>query len=78
MTNDKVVDLPCVTTLPIPPEKILRRALREGLSDVVVIGYDKEGGEYFASSEPDAAEVLYMLVRAQHRLMRTVDRLLEE
>lgn len=69
----EVVDLDVVTTLEYPPKKILKRALDEDLATVVVIGYTKDGEEYFSSSIPDSAEVTYMMERAKWNLFQEVD-----
>lgn len=69
----EVVDLPVITRLNLPPDRVLRGALEAGLTGVVVCGYDAEGNEYFASSYADGGEVLWLLKRCEHQLMRTVD-----
>lgn len=69
----EVVDLNCVTTLDLPPEKVLRSALGAELTEVVVIGYDADGNSYFASSVADAGQVTWHLERAKWRLMRQCD-----
>jgi hypothetical protein len=71
--TDNVVDLPVITRLDIPPEKVLSRALEAGLTDVVVIGYDADGQEYFASSKADGKDVLWLLERGKICLLRTVE-----
>lgn len=67
-----VIDLPCVTKLNSDPDRILRAAL-DKLEDVIIIGYDKEGEEYFKSSIPGGPEVLWHLERAKHKLIEIVD-----
>lgn len=52
----EVVNLWCVTRLDLPPNRILESAI-DKLESVVIIGYDKDGQEYFASSIADGAEV---------------------
>lgn len=58
--SDKVVHLNINTTLPIDPQRVLSGASGK-LQDVVVVGRETDGGFYFASSMPDAAEVLWLL-----------------
>ena len=63
------------TTLDIPAETILKGAIEEKITDAVVIGYDPKGDLYFASSNADGAEVLWLLQRAIHKLMHVMDEL---
>ncbi len=64
---DNVVHLNINTTLPIDPEKVLSGASGK-LQDVVVVGREHDGGLYFASSMPDAAEVLWLLKLGERML----------
>jgi hypothetical protein len=66
--NDKVVFLHETTTLDIPPDRVLESAVGQ-LEGVVLLGYDKDGGEYFASSYGDDRIVLWLLERLKARLM---------
>lgn len=68
-----VVTAPILTTLGVPVHRVLRSALKADLRDVVVVGYDAEGDEYFASSMSDGAEVVWMLERAKLQLLTVVD-----
>jgi hypothetical protein len=70
MSEEKVIDLPGITTVPIPPAKILAMAAGQGLTDCVVIGW-KAGEElYFASTTSDGPEVLWMLEKAKLELLQ--------
>lgn len=71
--DDNVVELRNVTRLNIPAERVLRRAAEADLAHVIVIGYDKEGGEYFASSYADGAQVVWHCQRAIFKLMVIAD-----
>lgn len=68
--TSSVVDFPGETRLDYPAEKILTEALRANLSSAVVIGYDANGKEYFASSMADGGDVNWLLDRTKYRLMR--------
>ncbi len=71
---DNIIDLPVVTTLKTNPDRILKAA--EGkLETVVVVGWkkDDEGQFYFASSEPNEAEVIMLLEIAKRRLLEMAD-----
>jgi hypothetical protein len=69
--NDNVIKFNGITRLDIDPKTVLKEA--EHLESVVIVGYDPEGKEYFASSVADGGEVLWLLERAKLSLLRTVD-----
>lgn len=69
-----IVDLPVVTTLDTDPDRVLRKAIG-GLSEVVIVGFDKDGNEFFSSSMADAGQATWHLERAKWRLMKMVDEL---
>lgn len=71
MTN--VVDFPGISTIDLEPQRIIEKSLNAKLTDVVVIGYDSEGNEWFASSIADGAEVLWLLERLKLQLLRLAD-----
>lgn len=62
-----------ITKLDIDPQVVLEGASKAGMKVAIVIGYDADGAEYFASSAADGADVLWHLERAKLRLLRTVD-----
>ena len=66
-----------ISTLPVDPRHVLEGALRDGMTQVVICGFDADGNDYFASSEPDAAVAGFHLDRAKWNLMRQVDRMME-
>lgn len=70
---DNVVDLPVITRLPIPPQKVLAKASQVEFERVLIIGITQEGREYFAMSDPDGGTTLWDMERAKHRLMQVVD-----
>lgn len=70
--SDNVVVLPVLTTLDIPAERVLQGAILAGLESVVVVGVDKDGNEYAASSH-GAAEAVWMMERAKLNLLRSDD-----
>ena len=63
-----VTNIGGITKLDLPPDRVLEAA-RGKLSSVVIIGYDNEENEYFASSIADGPEVLWMLERAKMKLL---------
>jgi len=66
---DNIIELPVITRLNLPPERVLKNALKEGMEDVVVIGYDSEGEFYFASSKADGGDVMWLLELAKKHLL---------
>lgn len=67
-----VVNLHCVTKLDMPPDRILEEAIGK-LDGVVIMGFDKDGEEFFASSYADGGQVLWLIERSKLKLLRTAD-----
>lgn len=67
-----VVDIGCVTTLDLPADRLLSSALGK-LDGVVIMGFDKDGGEYFASSYADGGNALWLIERCKLKLLRLPD-----
>ena len=68
-----VVNLNMVTRYDIPAERVLCAAAEAGLERVVVMGYDADGQEYFASSIADGGTVLWLAERMKLALLRQGD-----
>lgn len=68
MTSNVVV-LDVVTRLNLPAERVLNTALAADLGGVVVIGYDRKGQYYFASSIADGANVNWLLDQCKKQLL---------
>lgn len=66
---DKVTVLPVVTSLDIPTERVLTAALEAELKNAFVIGVDKDGELYFASSMADGGAVLWWMEKAKAALL---------
>ena len=64
----QVVPLPVLTRLDVPPDRILEAAVGK-LEGVVLLGYDHDRHEYFASSYADGGTVLWLLERLKARLL---------
>jgi hypothetical protein len=73
MSDAKVIRFPGITRLDLPPEQVLDAAREAGLESAVIIGFTKEGEEYFASSLADGADVLWLIERAKLKLLRIPD-----
>jgi len=68
----EVVEFTGYTYLDIPPDRVLENC-KDLLDSVVLIGYTKEGEEFFSSSIADGADVLWLLERAKLKLLTIVD-----
>lgn len=71
MTN--VVQFPGDTTVNIEPNAVLDAAMVANLSEVVVVGMGDDGSFYFASSEGNGANTLWLLAQAQRILLEMGD-----
>jgi len=58
-----------ITKLDLPVDRIVDASRDADLSVIVVLGYRKDGTEYFASSVSDGADVVWLLERAKHKLL---------
>lgn len=67
-----VTVLPVVMRLDISSERVLTGAQKADLASCTVIGFDKDGQLYFASSKADNHEVLWMLEKAKKILMEAL------
>jgi hypothetical protein len=63
MNNEKVIDLPA--SVNYTPEQALHSALKAGLTDVMVLGYDEDGELFVRSSKMNRAEGLFMTEKAR-------------
>jgi hypothetical protein len=57
----EVIAFPGITTLDMPPEKVLSAAIAHDLETVVIVGKAKDGTPYYAGSTSDMHAVLYMI-----------------
>lgn len=64
-----VIELPVITTLDIPPERILRKAIDADLQEVIIIGTSQEGDMYFAGSMADGGNALWLIEKAKKALL---------
>lgn len=67
MTN--VIELPVITTLDIPVERIIRKAEAANLASVVIVGTTQDGDLYFAGSMADGGDALWHLEKAKKELL---------
>lgn len=78
MPTENIVTFNGITRLDLPVERVLESAAAADLEAVLVIGWEKDVGFYFASSYADSAQVIYLLERAKHDLLRMEDTLTAE
>jgi hypothetical protein len=57
-----------ITRLDLDPDMVLENT-KGKLEGVIIIGYDKDGQEHFASSYADGGDVLWLLERMKLRLL---------
>jgi hypothetical protein len=69
MSDDNVVVLDVLTTINLPPERILNAALEADLAALVIVGYDKNGEYYFHSSIPHGATINWLLDQCKKRII---------
>ena len=74
----KVTILRVLTTLDVPIDRVLEGALAAELDAVVVLGYDKNGDEYFASSNADGGDVVWLMERMKLKLLQVTDQDISE
>ncbi len=67
--SDNVIPLGNITKLDIPANRVLEGAIGTLDGGVVVMGWDKDGELYFASSIADGGEVLWLLEKAKSELL---------
>ena len=65
----EVIIMEGVTRVDLNPERVLDAAIDVGLTDAIVIGWDKEGELYFASSIAGGADVLWLLEKSKKELL---------
>lgn len=73
MSDDNVVSFTGITRLDGDPQRVIEAALKADLSHVVVLAYDMDGDEYFASSFADGRDILWLLERCKAALFHAVD-----
>ena len=63
-----VIDFKGITKLDLDPERVLEKA-KGRLESVVIMGYDKDGHEYFESSISNGPEVNWLIDSLKARLL---------
>ncbi len=68
----KVIPFKGITKLDLDPDTILENN-KGKLEGVVIMGWDKNGKEYFASSYADGGTVLWLVERMKKALLEIAD-----
>lgn len=68
MNNAKVLDLPA--SAHFQPEQALNQSLKDGFSDVLIVGYDLDGALMIRSSKMSRAEALWLVEQAREWALR--------
>lgn len=76
--NDNVVQFPGATTMDVPVQKVLEEAIKADLEDVVVMGWTKDGQEFFSGSSSDIRTVQFLANRLIHQTNMMADEQLDE
>ncbi len=72
MSGNNVINLKTITTLDLPPDRVLTEAVGK-LDSALVLGYDKEGFFYFGSSKANGGDVLWLLEVAKKLLLEAAE-----
>ena len=67
--SDNVVEFNSITSLDTPPPRVLAKAAGAKLESCVVVGFKEDGDFYFASSNADGGDVLWLLELAKKKLL---------
>ncbi len=66
--DSNVIPLGNVTRLDTPVDKVLENSHGK-MSEVILLGYDKDGEFYFASTFADGGSVMWLLEQCKKRLL---------
>ena len=66
-----VVILDVVTTLPIPVDRILDQSKKADMEMAVVVGWNKDGNLYVATSDSSKSEMIYLLEMAKNAILNS-------
>ena len=66
---NNVIPIGGVTKLDLPVDRVLEAAKSMDLEGVVLLGYKKNGDQYFASTYADGGEVVWLLEMCKKQLL---------
>jgi hypothetical protein len=64
----KILDFTGITRLDLDPDRVLAKAIG-AVDSVIVIGYDKDGDLYIATSYADGGDMLWALEQTKKKLL---------
>ena len=67
----KIIPLGGMTTLDLPADRILDAAKGQ-MEGVVIVGFDKDGGVYAASSYADGGTVMWLLEACKTKMVESL------
>lgn len=67
----EIINLPAITRLDVPSDRLLEMAIGN-VDDVLILGWDKDGELYFASSKGDSGHCLWLMELAKKQLLDIV------
>lgn len=67
--TDNIIKFPGMTTVDIPPEKVLQAAIEHDLDEVVIMGFDKKGDLFLSSSTSNVPTVLWIAEKLKYELL---------
>lgn len=72
--SDNIIEFPkeFSTTGEISVEDVLDGIDLNELDTVVVLGWDKDGREYFSSSTPNGMEIIWLMERIKYKIMESM------
>lgn len=70
--SDKIIPIGGITKLEIPIDKVLEGA-KDQLEGVLLIGFDKNGELYTASTYSDGGDIMWLLEACKHRLWNNLE-----
>lgn len=77
MTDDNVVLWRGLTKLDLPADRVLKAVPIDEMESIIILGYHKDGSEYFASSLADGGDMIWLLERLKKQLLEMPDRMEE-
>lgn len=72
--GNKIIPLGNITRLNLPADRVLESAIGK-MEGVVLLGFDKEGKLYCASSYADGGEVMWLLEMGKLQLLEAAGRI---
>jgi len=70
--GDNVIPIGGITKLDIPADRVLENNIGQ-FESIVLMGWNKDGEEVFASSLVDGGDILWLMERMKLKLLRQAD-----